>query len=99
MSKELREKRIVLYPAYFDKRLSRRLGRKVSLELSVPSPRLEEIVRAAEELGLEPIVEEDKLYPRTWFLSRGRVIVLKKTSKTKLLKMISEKIITYRKKK
>ena len=99
MSREYRGERIVLYPAYLDKRLSRRLGRRVPRDLAVLSPRLEEIVTAAEELGLDPIVEEDKAYPRVWFRSKGRVIVLRKYTKQETLRMISSKIIELRRRK
>lgn len=99
MSREYRGERIVLYPAYLDKRLPRRLGRRVSQDLAVLSPRLEEIAAAAEELGLDPIVETDKAYPRIWFRSKGRVIVLRRYRKQETLRLIASKIIELRKRK
>jgi signal recognition particle subunit SRP19 len=99
MSREYRGERIVIYPAYFDKKLSRRLGRRVPQDLSVLSPRIDEIVKAAEELGLNPVIEEDKAYPRVWYKSKGRVIVLKKARKQELIRAIAAKIVEYRKKK
>ncbi|MCE4619545.1 MAG: signal recognition particle protein Srp19 [Desulfurococcales archaeon] len=99
MSKEYRGERIVLYPAYLDKRLPRRLGRRVPRDLAVLSPRLEEIAAAAEELGLDPIIEEDKAYPRAWFRSKGRVIVLRKYSKQETLRMIASRIVELRRRK
>jgi len=99
VSRDYRGEKIIIYPAYFDKRLSRRLGRRIPQDLAVPSPRLEEIYKAAEELGLQPLMEEDKAYPRVWFLTHGRIIISKKASKTELLKNIAEKIIINRRKK
>ena len=98
MSKDYRGERIVIYPAYLDKRLSRRLGRRVPLDIAVLSPRLEDIVRAARELGLDPIVDENSRYPRVWYRYRGRVIVLKKSRKQDILRDISKKINEYRRK-
>ncbi len=98
MSREYKEKRIVIYPQYIDSRKSRSEGRKIPLSYAVPSPKVEEIVRAAEKLGLNPIVEESK-YPREWWASEERVIVDKKDSKLKTLKLIAEKIREMRGKK
>ncbi|MEB3806378.1 MAG: signal recognition particle protein Srp19 [Desulfurococcales archaeon] len=98
MSRDYKGRYTVVYPSYIDSRLPRRLGRKIPRELAVPGPRLDEIYEAAKELGLEPIVDEDASYPRTWFHERGRVIVEKKYSKLDILKNISKYIINKRKK-
>lgn len=98
MSREYKGKRIVVYPQYIDSRKSRNEGRRIPLSYAVPSPRVEEIVRAAEKLGLNPVIEESK-YPREWWTSEERVIVDKKNSKLKTLKLIAEKINEMRGKK
>ena len=91
MSRDYRGKRIVIYPAYLDSSLSRKEGRRVPRSLAVHNPRIEEIVKAAEELGLNPIVEDSK-YPRLWWRYKVRIVVDKVDSKQKILKMIAEKI-------
>lgn len=98
MSREYKGKRIVVYPQYIDSRKSRNKGRRIPLSYAVPSPRVEEIVRAAEKLGLNPVIEESK-YPREWWTSEERVVVDKKNSKLKTLKLIAEKINEMRGKK
>jgi len=78
-----------LYPAYFDLRLSRSMGRRVPKELAVKAPSAEEIASVARELGLEAFVEEGR-YPRVWWLWQKRVIVEKKgISKTKIIYKIA----------
>lgn len=92
MSREYKGERIVVYPSYIDKRLTRRLGRRVPREEAVDNPRLEEIYEAASDLGLDPLIEEDKAYPRTWYSRRGRVIVRKTDSKSRVLRSIAKRI-------
>ena len=85
-----KEKLIVLYPEYFTAKYTRAEGRRVSKKLAKPSPTVEDIEKAATELGLNPVVEKDKSYPRFWFEKRGRVLVEKKMPKTELLKKIGK---------
>lgn len=91
MSREYRGEKIVIYPQYIDGRKKRSEGRRLSLKYTVPNPRVEEIVKAAEELGLNPVIEDAK-YPREWWSSDKRIVVDKKGSKLNTLKMISSKI-------
>ncbi len=86
---------MVIYPAYLDSTLSWREGRRVPRSLAVRNPSVEEIVKAAEELGLNPVVEEAR-YPRLWWRYRYRVVVDKVASKQEVLRMIARKIIEYR---
>ncbi len=90
-SREYKNERIVLWPAYIDSTKSRGKGRKISREDCVPKPRVEEIVEAAEILGLDPIVEE-KNYPRLWWEQDKRIVVLKKYSRQELYRRIAKKI-------
>jgi signal recognition particle subunit SRP19 len=85
-----KEKLIVLYPEYFTGKYTRAEGRRVSKKLAKPSPTVEDLAKAAKKLGLSPVVEKDKSYPRFWYEKRGRVLVEKKMPKTELLKKISK---------
>lgn len=87
MSRDYRNKRIIVWPAYIDSTLSRSEGRKVSLKFAVRKPKPEEIAEAAERLGLNPIIEESR-YPRKWWEYTKRVIIDKVDSKLKTLRMI-----------
>ncbi len=92
MSREYRGKKIVVYPEYLDSRKSRSEGRRIPLSQAIPGPSLEEIARAAEELGLNPVIEAEKAYPRNWWGRRGRVIVDKTDSKLQTLRKIAGQI-------
>lgn len=90
-SRYYNDQRIVVWPYNIDCNVSKKNGRKLSLKECVAKPKIEEILKAAEILGLEPILEE-KMYPKKWFMGKGRVIVLKKINKLKTLRMITSEI-------
>ncbi len=99
LQRELKGKRVILYPAYFDSRLSRSQGRRVPRELAVKAPSAEEVARAAREAGYDAFVEDGVRYPRVWWLSEGRVVVEKKgKSKTKIIREIAEIMVRRRSK-
>ncbi|MBC7080179.1 MAG: signal recognition particle protein Srp19 [Methanothrix sp.] len=83
------EDRLVIWPAYFDLERSRGQGRRVATANAVRNPKLEDIIRASKDLGLDPVVETEKCYPKNWYEQPGRVLVLKKGSKTKTLRSIA----------
>jgi len=82
----------VIWPAYIDKANSRSSGRIISKKLSIASPGLKEIEAAAKELGINPVVEPDKAYPKSWWEVSGRVLVNKKGAKSEIARQISRKI-------
>ncbi len=92
MSKELR-----FWLNYFDQSLSRRQGRKLPKSLTIPNPKLEEILRLCKELGYECKAEEKK-YPSTWYRP-STLIVLKVPSTSKkyeLMKIFGKKLVETR---
>jgi len=58
----------------------------------VTSPELKEIVQAVKELGLNPTVERDKAYPKSWWKVSGRVLVDKKEVKSGIVREIAKRI-------
>ncbi|MCX8196505.1 MAG: signal recognition particle protein Srp19 [Acidilobaceae archaeon] len=95
-SRELKGKRVVVWPAYIDELASRREGRKIARVKAVRRPSVEEIVQAAKLLGLNPEVEQ-KRYPRAWWEQDARVIVDKRGPKRQILEIIASKIAKLRK--
>ncbi len=91
--KEEKGKYIIIYPLYFDTKKSRKKGRKVPKKLSVRNPDLRKLFQIAQRLNLNPILEENKRHPRTWFTEKGRLKVKKVQSKTYILKLIGEKLV------
>lgn len=64
----------VIWPAYFDAELSRQDGRRVSLDLAIDDPTVDEIAKAVQQVGYDAIIEREKTYPRE-HEARGCVIV------------------------
>ena len=84
---------IILWSAYFDKKLSRSQGRRVPLKFSVENPSLTEIDKAARKLGFKTIVEPNKRYPKDWWNYKGRILIevgKEKLKKTLILKKIGK---------
>jgi len=80
----------VVWPCYFDKRLSRKRGRRVPLKLSTENPTVEMISGACKRLGLD-FEASSGAHPRTWWRKTGFLIVrTSEKSKPLLIKRIAE---------
>ncbi len=90
------EKKYVLWPIYFDRRKTKKDGRRVAKDIAVPNASADEIVKAAKKIGLNPI-KENKAYPGRWWKKEGRVLVEKSDKKTKILKDIAMEMSKSRK--
>ncbi|MEA3324278.1 MAG: signal recognition particle subunit SRP19/SEC65 family protein [Euryarchaeota archaeon] len=85
--------RIVIWPIYFDSRLSRNDGRRVSRRSAVKSPRLDEIAEAARLLNLDCTVEVKKAHPAAGWEKQGRALVKKAgASKSSILYEVGSKM-------
>jgi signal recognition particle subunit SRP19 len=65
----------VIWPAYLDAGLSRSEGRRVPRSVAVPEPTVDEIARAAGQVGYDAAIEREKTYPRE-YEPRGRVLIM-----------------------
>jgi signal recognition particle subunit SRP19 len=84
--------KLVIWPVYIDKTRSRSKGRIISRKSSVDEPTIQEIDRAARKLGMNPEVEADKAYPKSWWESKGRVLIDNTAPKTALSRKIAATI-------
>jgi signal recognition particle subunit SRP19 len=69
------EGRLVIWPAYLDKERTRAEGRIISKKSAVSKPEFSEIFKAAANLGLSPVPESGKSYPRAWWEKSGRIMI------------------------
>ena len=81
--------KLVIWPAYIDQMKSRNMGRIISLKNAVKEPQLIEIREAARKLGLNPEVEAEKAYPKTWWETSGRVLIDDTGPKSEIAKQIA----------
>lgn len=98
MVSSLKEVRVWL--SYFDQTLSRRYGRRLPRELTVPDPKPTEVLRACESLGYECEVVEGKKHPRTWYRQSALVVVRvpENVGKYELVKSIGKRLVDLRSK-
>lgn len=82
---------------YFDQNISRKYGRKLPKKLTIPDPKIVEVLKACEALKYECEVEE-KRYPRTWYKPSAVVIVRTSNivSKYEIIKQIGRKLVELR---
>jgi signal recognition particle subunit SRP19 len=89
-----RKKFYVIYPEYFDSKISRSQGRRVPLSIADPEPHLKKIIRACERLELEFEPEPEKAHPTFWWKKSGRLLISidknNKTPKEELIKEIAK---------
>ncbi|RLI46482.1 signal recognition particle protein Srp19 [Candidatus Bathyarchaeota archaeon] len=88
--------KIILWPAYFDSTKTRLEGRRVPKSLAISSPKLNEIIRAVKQTGLQPEVVLDAGHPRVPWQKTGLIIVPKRDSKTKILRMVAKELLKVR---
>ena len=86
------EDKYVIWPIYFDKSISKLSGRKVSKKIAVEKPNIESNAKADKSLGLNPILEKNCAYPSRHWKKEGRILVDKKSSKSKLLVQIANRL-------
>lgn len=82
----------VVWPVYFDAQYTWRQGRRVSKSLAVRGVKVEEVLEAANDLGLNPVMEPGVGYSKTPWLKTGVVRIGKAAPKTVLLKDLAERI-------
>lgn len=80
---------IVIWPAYIDSQKTRSQGRMVPKSMTVDSPTADEIFEISKSLNLQPVLENSKRMPCHIWERPGRVLVLKRDKKLRILKEIS----------
>jgi len=83
---------LVIWPAYLDRDRTRAEGRIISRKSALSQPTFDEIVQAAQNLGLEPVPEKDKSYPRDWWEKSGRVMIANTQAKNLSVRRIAAEI-------
>ena len=86
------ENKYVIYPLYFDRTISRLKGRKIAKKYAVEKPLLENIVKAAQSLKLNPIIEKNGTHSSAPWKKEGRILIEKEGPKTKLLIQLANRL-------
>ncbi|MFX0076372.1 MAG: signal recognition particle subunit SRP19/SEC65 family protein [Candidatus Hermodarchaeota archaeon] len=84
---------LIFWPQYFDAKRSRSDGRRLPRKFAVDKVNLEEIVKAAKNLGYHAEIERGYKYPRTWWEDPGRVVLdAKGKKKNKIMLELAKEI-------
>ena len=90
---------VVIWLDYFNKTISKKMGRRVSREKSIFDPSLKELIEAAKAAGLELKETNDQVrFPRRPFVRSGYISLTKNQPKSKIISSISEKLVSRRSK-
>jgi len=73
--------KVILWPVYFDSTKTRSEGRKVQKKLAVSAPTLDEIRKAAEQMGFRPEIVSGAAYPSVSWQKTGLITIPKKEAK------------------
>jgi signal recognition particle subunit SRP19 len=84
--------KIRIWPAYFDIRYSRSEGRRVSRDRAIRDPKLDDLEKVLNKLGLNPIIQPEKRYSRQPWKRSGVVLVDKKGTKAEIIKKIAKSL-------
>lgn len=88
---------VVVWLDYFNKTIPKKMGRRVSREKSVFDPSLNELIAAAKAAGFEPTETNDQArFPRRPYVRSGYISLAKAQPKTKIISLISEKLVSKR---
>jgi signal recognition particle subunit SRP19 len=94
---------MVIWLANIDAERSRSQGRKLAKGISLKSPQLKELSKAAHNIGLQSQRETEKKYPKdranTDAPVDGRLVVSKTHTKTKTLKLLADEVRRLRREK
>jgi signal recognition particle subunit SRP19 len=95
--KEMRKQdKAIIWPAYFDQTKTRKKGRRVTRNLAVPNPKVEELQEAARKLGLKHEITANSGYPKAPWQKTGMLKVEKKAPKEQIVKNIAKQLVKAR---
>jgi signal recognition particle subunit SRP19 len=92
----------IVWLDYFNKNLSRKKGRKVSKNISVYDPTMQELIGASKTLDLDFSEEEinnQARYPRRAFVKSGYIMISKRDKKSSVINQIAKEMIEARQQK
>ena len=89
----------IVWLDYFNKNLSRKKGRKVSKDISVYDPTMQELIGASKTLELdfsEEDINNQARYPRRAFVKSGYIMISKRDKKSSVINQIAKEMIEAR---
>lgn len=91
-----KKNRIILWPAYFDSTKTRLQGRRIPKGMAVPSPRLDELQKAAQKSGLQVEATPELRHPHAPWQKTGLILVTKNVNKTNIIRRVAKELSSMR---
>jgi len=85
-----KKNKIILWPVYFDSTKTRTEGRKIPKSYAVQSPRIEELEKAAQKLGIQSQTLTNAAHSKEPWRKTGLLIISKEDSKTRVMRRIAK---------
>ena len=82
--------KIILWPVYFDSAKTREEGRKIAKSYAIQSPRIEELEKAVQRLGLQSQTVTNVAHSKEPWRKTGLLVVPKEGSKTQIMQRIAK---------
>ena len=91
-----KKNKIILWPAYFDSTKTRLQGRRIPKAIAVPSPKLDEIQKAAQKSGFQAEPSLDFRHPQAPWQKTGLILVPKNVNKTNTIRRVAKELSSMR---
>lgn len=91
-----KQNKTLIWPAYFDITRTRKTGRRVSKNLAIKSPKIQDLIDVVSKLGIECELNPEVKYPKKPWRTTGSLLLEKKYSKEELIRRIAKELIKLR---
>ena len=91
-----KQDKALIWPAYFDSNRTRKMGRRISKNLAVKSPKMNEILAAVSKLGFQCELIPEASYPKKPWIKTGLLLIEKKYPKEQLINKIAKHLVKNR---
>ncbi|HII85545.1 TPA: signal recognition particle protein Srp19 [Candidatus Bathyarchaeota archaeon] len=91
-----KQDKAIIWPIYFDQTKTRKKGRRVPRNLSIPYPKIEEVEAATQKLGIKTEISIDASFPKNPWQKTGMIKVEKKMAKEQIISNIARQLLKAR---
>ena len=91
-----KQDKALIWPAYFDSNRTRKMGRRVSKNLAVKSPKIQELIDVVSKLGFQCELIPEVSYPKKPWVKTGLLLIENKYPKEQLINKIAKQFVKIR---
>lgn len=91
-----KQNKTLIWPAYFDIARTRKMGRRISKNIAIKSPKIKDLIDVVSKLGLECELNPETKYPKKPWRTTGSLLIEKKYSKEELMRIMAKELVKLR---